>query len=98
MIIDTLHDEFEIWRKTLPKSAVSKFEEFARPAGAPRTVRVSVETPTRAAEATVWESGEADLVIGDSAAGLIEAHEHTELTTRVGARGLLDDMARAIAP
>ena len=97
MIIETLRDEFEIWRRTLPESATSKFEEFARPAGANRSaVRVSVETPTRLAEATVWESGEADLVIGDSVAGLIEAYEHTELTTRLGVRGLLEDMARAV--
>ena len=46
----------------------------------------------------MWESGEADLVIGDPATGDIEANEHMELTTRLGARGLLEDMARAVAP
>lgn len=98
MIIDTLRDEFETWRQTLPASAASNFEELVRPAGAGRAVRLAVETPARVAEATVWESGEADLVIGNLATGAIEANEHMELTSRPGARGLLDDMARAIAP
>ena len=96
MMINTLCEEFETWRQTLPESAVPKLEELTRPAGAGRVVRVTVETPARVAEATIWESGEADLVIGNQATGDIEANEHTELTTRLGARGLLDDMARAV--
>ena len=96
MIIDTLRAEFEAWQQTLPESAVPKFEELTRPLGAGRAVRVTVETPARVAEATVWESGEADLVIGNLATGDVEANEHAELTTRIGARGLLEDMARAV--
>ena len=79
MMINTVCEEFETWRQTLPESAVPKLEELTRPAGAGRAVRVTVETPARIAEATVWESGEADLVIGNLATGDIEASEHTEL-------------------
>jgi hypothetical protein len=98
MIIDTLREEFESWQRTLPTSAVTKFEELPRPEGVGRAVRVTVETLPWAAEATVWESGEADLMIGNLATGDLEAPEHMELTSRLGARGLLDDMARAITP
>jgi hypothetical protein len=96
MIIDTLCEEFETWRQTLPESVVPKLEELSRPAGAGRTVRVTVKAPVREAEVTVWESGEADLLIGNMVTGEIEAIEHAELTTRFGARGLLDDLARAV--
>ena len=97
MILDTLRAEFESWQRTLPESAVPQFEELTRPLGAGRAVRVTVETPARVAEATVWESGEADLVVGNLATGGVEANEHTEMTTRIGARGLLEDMARSIS-
>ena len=94
-MINTVCEEFETWRQTLPESAVSMLEELTRPAGAGRAVRVTVETPARVAEATVWESGEADLVIGNLVTGDIEASEHLELATRFGARGLLEDLAKA---
>ena len=96
MIIDMLCEEFESWRQTLPESVVPKLEEFPRPEGAGRAVRVSVETPAREAEVTVRESGEADLVMGNLATGEIEAEEHAELTTRFGARGLLEDLEKAV--
>ena len=95
-MINTVREEFKTWRQTLPESAVPELEELTRPAGACRAVRVTVETPARVAEATVWESGEADLVIGNLATGQIEASEHTELETRFGARGLLEDLAKAV--
>ena len=97
MIIDFLHAEFRIWQRRLPVSAVAKFEEFPRPEGAGRAVRVAVETPPCVAEATVWESGEADLVSGNLATGDIKPIEHVELTTRLGVRGLLDDLAWAVS-
>jgi len=59
-------------------------------------VRLAVETPSRAAEVTVWESGEADLVVGDLSTGDIVANEHMEITTPLGIRGLLDDIGQAI--
>lgn len=93
VIVDILREEFESWRQTLPTSAVAKFQELPRPSCAGRAVRVTVETPPRAAEATMWDSGEVDLVSGNLATGDIEPIEHMELTTRLGARGLLDDMA-----
>jgi hypothetical protein len=96
MIIDILRDEFDTWQKTLPVSAFSEFEEFTHPSGAARSTRVAVETSTRVAEAIVWDSGAADLVIGNLASGEVEAIEHMELTTRVGVRGLLEDMARLV--
>jgi hypothetical protein len=95
-MINTVREEFRAWRQTLPESAVPKLKELTRPAGAGRAVRVTVKTPAREAEATVWESGETDLVIGNLATGEIETSEHTELETRFGARGLLDDMAKAV--
>ncbi len=55
VIVDILREEFEAWRQTLPVSAVAKFEEFPRPAGAGRAVRVAVEALPCMAEATVWE-------------------------------------------
>jgi hypothetical protein len=45
VIVDILREEFETWRQTLPASAVAKFEDFPRPEGAGRAVRVTVETP-----------------------------------------------------
>lgn len=96
VIVDILREEFEVWRQTLPAPTVAKFEEFPRPSDAGRAVRVIVEAPPRAAEATMWESGEVDLVSGNLATGDIEPMEHMELTTRLGARGLLDDMAWAV--
>jgi hypothetical protein len=95
-MINTVREEFETWRQTLPESAVPRLEDLTRPAGAGRAVRVTVETPARVAEATVWESGEADVVIGNLVTGEIEASEHFELETRFGARGLLEDLARAV--
>ncbi len=96
LIIDMLHTEFGIWQRRLPASAVAKFEEFPRPKGAGRAVRVAVEALPCMAEATVWESGEADLVSGNLATGVIKPIEHTELTTRLAVRGLLDDLAWAV--
>jgi hypothetical protein len=96
MIIDTLRQEFESWQRTLPASAIAKFEEFPEPEGTGLAVRAAVETPGWVAEATVWESGEADLVIGNLVTGEVEAVEHMELTTRLGIRGLLEDLARAV--
>jgi hypothetical protein len=80
----------------LPASAVAKFEEFPRPESAGRTVRVTIETPPRVAEATMWESGEVDLVSGNLATGDIGPIEHMELATRLGARGLLQELAWAV--
>jgi hypothetical protein len=96
MIIDTLREEFESWQQTLPASAVAKFEELPRPGGAGRAVRVTVDMPPWGAEATVWESGEADLVSGNLATGDVEPYEYMELTSSLGVRGLLEDMARAV--
>jgi hypothetical protein len=96
MIIDILCEEFETWRQTLPESVVPELDELPRPADAGRAVRVTVKAPVREAEVTVWESGEADLLIGNMAMGEIEAIEHTELMTRFGVRGLLEDMAKAV--
>ena len=39
----------------------------------------------------MWESGEADLLIGNVVIGEIEAIEHADLPMRFGARGLLED-------
>ena len=61
LMINIVREEFETWRQTLPESVVSKLEELPRPAAAGRAVRVTVQTPAWEAEATVWESGEADL-------------------------------------
>ena len=98
MIIDFLHAEFRIWQQQrLPAPAVAKFEEFPRPEGSSRAVRVSVETPPWEAEATIWQSGEADLVSGNLATGDIRSIEHMELTTRLDVRGLLDDLAWAVS-
>jgi hypothetical protein len=58
---------------------------------------VAVEAPPWVAEATVWESGEADLMSGNLATGHMEPIEHMELTTRLGVRGLLDDLAWAVS-
>jgi hypothetical protein len=96
MIIDILCEEFQTWRQTLPESVVPELDELPRPADAGRAVRVTVKAPVREAEVTVWESGEADLLIGNMVIGEIEAIEHAELTTRFGVRGLLEDMARAV--
>jgi hypothetical protein len=97
MIIDFLHAEFRIWQQRLPPSAAAKFEEFPRPEGTGRAVRVSVETPPWEAEVTVWESGEADLVSGNLATGDMKPYQHMELTTRLDVRGLLDDLAWAVS-
>jgi hypothetical protein len=96
VIVDILHEEFEIWRQTLPETAVATFEEFPRPSGAGRAVRVTVETLPRVAEATMWESGEVDLVSGNLTTGDIDPMEHMELMTRLGVRGLLADLAWAV--
>ena len=96
MIIDMLHEEFESWQQALPHSAAAKFEELSRPGGAGRAARLAAETSVRAAEALVYESGEADLVVANLVTGDIEANEHMELTTRFGARGLLEDIAREL--
>jgi hypothetical protein len=96
MIIDILREEFESWRQTLPESVVPELDELPRPEGAGRAVRVTVKASVREADVTVWESGEADLLIGNMVIGEIEATEHAELTTRFGARGLLEDLARAV--
>ncbi len=42
-------------------------------------------------------TGEADLVSGNVATGNIKPIEHMELTTRLGVRGLLDDLAWAVS-
>lgn len=42
-----------------------------------------------AAEVIMWESGEADLVIGDLSIRGVVANEHMEIATRLGIRGLL---------
>lgn len=94
MIVDTLREEFEIWRQTLPAETTSDFQELDRPVSIGRAVRLTVETPTRAAEVIVWESGEADLVVGDLSAGEIVASEHMEITTRFGIREMLEDITR----
>jgi len=96
MIIDILREEFQTWRQTLPESVVTELDELPRPTDAGRAVRVTVKTLVREAEVTVWESGEADLLIGNMVTGEIEAIEHAELTTRFGVRGLLEDMAKAV--
>lgn len=96
MIIDIMCEEFERWRQTLPESAIPKLDQLPRPGGAGRAVRVTVKTAAREAEVTVWESGEADLLIGNMVTGEIEATEHAELTTRFGVRGLLEDLTRAV--
>ena len=95
MIVDTLREEFDNWRKTLPAETSSNFQELDCPAGVGRAVRLAVATAARAAEVTVWESGEADLV--DLSTGGIVANEHIEITTRVGIRGLLDDIAHVVS-
>jgi hypothetical protein len=97
VIVDILREEFERWRQTLPAPAVANFEEFPRPSGAGRAVRVSVEMPPWVAEATMWESGEVDLVSGNLATGDIDPMEHMELMTRFGVRGLLQDLARVVS-
>jgi hypothetical protein len=96
VIVDILHEEFERWRHTLPPSVVPTFRELPYPEGAGRVVRVTAETPTHEAEATVWESGDTDVFIGNMVIGEIEANEHMELTTRLGARGLLQDLVQAV--
>ena len=97
MIVDTLREEFDNWRKTLPAETSSNFQELDCPAGVGRAVRLAVATAARAAEVTVWESGEADLVVGELSTGGIVANEHIEITTRVGIRGLLDDIAHVVS-
>jgi hypothetical protein len=96
MIIDILREEFESWQQTLPASAIAKFEELPRPGNAGRAVRVTIDMLPWAAEATVWESGDADLISGNLATGDVEPYEHMELTSRLGVRVLLEDMARAV--
>ena len=54
-----------------------------------------VQIPAWAAGATVREPGETDLVIGNLATGDAGASDHLELAARIGAGGLLEDMARA---
>ena len=59
-------------------------------------MRLAVETEARVAEVTVWESGEADLVVGDLHTGDIVANEHMEITSPLGIRGLLHDIVHAL--
>ena len=44
----------------------------------------------------MWESGEADLVVGDLSIRGIVANEHMEIATRFGIRGLPDDITEAV--
>ena len=96
MIVDTFREEFGIWKRTLPAEAATGFGELDRPRGAGRAVRLTVETPVMAAEVIMWESGEADLVVGDLPTRGIVVNEHMEIATRLGIRGLLDDITEAI--
>lgn len=41
MIIDTLRQEFEAWRQTLPESVVPELDELPRQEGAGRVIRVT---------------------------------------------------------
>jgi hypothetical protein len=45
---------------------------------------VDVESSTRSVRLVVWGSGEADLSVGDVAAGAVIADEHLEISSRFG--------------
>lgn len=97
MVIDLFLEEFQTWRLMLPSGVTSVARELDRPGGVGRAVRLDVETAVRLAQVTVWETGEADLVVGDLSTGDVVANEHMEVTTLLGIRGLLDDVTEAIS-
>lgn len=96
MIIDQVFSEFELWRPRLPQGAIAGLLELDRPAGAGRAARLDVETATRLVQATIWESGEVDLVIGNLSLGDVLVNEHREISAQLGIRGLLADVLGAI--
>jgi hypothetical protein len=96
MVIDVFLEEFETWRLTLPSGVTSVARELDRPGGVGRAARLDVETGARIVQVTVWDSGEADMVVGDLSTGDVTANEHMEVTTRLGVQGLFADVTEAI--
>jgi hypothetical protein len=97
MVIDLFREEFRGWRKTLPVGVESTLKALSQPGAAGEAVQLDVESRTRLVQATLWESGEVDMIIGDRISGDILLNEHREITSLLGTKGLLDDVFRAVS-
>jgi hypothetical protein len=96
VVIDQVFSEFDTWQAELPEGAVAGLSEEDRPAGAARAARLEVETAARLVQATIWDSGEVDFVVGDLAPGGVLINEHRQVTSPLGVRELLADVREAI--
>ncbi len=93
MILDDLLDELNAQREGLLQSGIEL--EYTEPdMTQPKpAIRVRASTAERLAELTVWDTGEADLVIGDLSNGALLLNEHREVTSRVGVADAIEAIA-----
>lgn len=96
MVIELLREEFTIWSEGLPKGITATLQAVAQPGASGQAARLDVEASDRLIQATVWESGETDLVVGDVRSGDLLVNEHREITSRIGIQALLDDVLAAL--
>jgi hypothetical protein len=94
-MIDLLLTEYARWSSTVP-SGMNVVLRQMDDDYAPRTARLDAESKTREAQVIVWDTGEVDIVIGDSVSAEILTTEHREVTSEAEMQQLLLDIRNAL--
>lgn len=96
MMITWLGEQFEAWQATLGLEGTATLEAIDD-GRKPSAARIVAESPGRLVHATLWSSGEVDLVVGDRRTGQVLKIEHQQLSGPSSIAGLLDSIRAALA-
>lgn len=86
---------FAQWSAGLPPTTRATFRRVDD-AYAPAAAVMAITTSERDVEVRIWDTGEADIVIGDVASGRVLT-EHREISGESGVQQLFRDLVSALA-